>query len=172
SFDYLPNLTHLYQDDPDWEDDPMAGCPHSPECTIGDVGCKLTSFTMSERYVNDNSHEPPYINTTFYSLSNPTQATCNMSLSNACSVFGINVEPQRGSYSEKIQFIIGSIDQGYPVILEVELSGLHYVVAYGYMIDSNGTHILIRDPEVDWDYTRLSTYINYGRTLNYCGKIY
>ncbi|MDE7429221.1 MAG: C39 family peptidase, partial [Lachnospiraceae bacterium] len=69
-----------------------------------------------------------------------------------------NSKHEEVSDNDAIDFIIGAIDAGNPVLVGMKKdsgSGTHFVAAYGY----NGSTIYIHDPASGRDYTTLDKYL-------------
>ncbi|SDN57124.1 C39 family peptidase [Acetanaerobacterium elongatum] len=150
-------VTHYYQDDSEWASDIMQPAGYS----IADGGCALTSFAMISSYLGDY-HTPRTMN---IALGNKA---CPFLRDSAASQFGYTIlnSLSAPSNSTAVTTSIGCIALGRPVFICLRkgtTSNYHWVVAYGY----NDNSVMILDPEGDWDYSNLSTYLNNGWNVRY-----
>lgn len=145
-------LVHYYQGDEMWCDDIML----TQKRTIGNAGCCLTSFAMIQRFLG-GMYNPRGVNN---KLGN---GACPFEYTTAASVFGFTISNYKyGTVVDDyaIEFIIGAIDSGYPVLVGLTpddtSKNTHFVAAYGY----SGDTIYINDPAGGRDYTPLSQYLS------------
>lgn len=145
------DVTHYYQSGQTWSDDVMQTCNK----TIGKSGCCLTSFAMIQRYLGGTCN-PGEVNTIL------GDNACPFDYQPAAEAFGYTItNKKRGTVTDDyaIEFIIGSIDSGLPVLVgmvkDSNSNSTHFVTAYGY----DGTTIYIHDPASSRDYTELSQYL-------------
>lgn len=149
------SLTHYYQDGKQsWSNDIMQTCNK----TIASAGCCLTSFAMIEQYFGGGD-DPGAVNTKM------GKSACPFVYATAASKYNLtisNSKHEEVSDSDAIDFIVGAIDAGNPVLVGMKKDGstsTHFVAAYGY----DGSTIYIHDPASGRDYTTLDQYLK-----NYC----
>ncbi len=144
-------VEHFYQDGGQiWSNDVMQTCGK----TIAAAGCCLTSFTMIHHYLG-GIYNPRGVNE---KLGN---AACPFEYTTAATVFDLTISNyNRDAVSDDyaVEFILGAIDSGYPVLVgmtkDTSSQSTHFVTAYGY----NGDKVYIHDPTSTRDYTELSQY--------------
>ncbi len=154
------DVPHYYQGGQLWSDDVMQTCGK----TIGNAGCCVTSFAMIQRYLG-GIYNPRGVNN---KLGNNA---CPFKYQPAADAFGYTISnKESGTITDEyaIEFIVGAIDSGYPVLVGMvpddPAKNSHFVTAYGY----DGTTIYIHDPASSRDYTELSQYLeNYHVTRLY-----
>lgn len=168
------SIGYLCQEDDNWKSVSMLGCKCVEPCKIGPKGCKLTSFTMIKNYIKGTNDTPPDVNTKYYNST--LSAVCYMSASRACSVYSMQHSAYYGNDYEN--FIVGSLEQGRPVMLQLERGTniYHYIVAYGWDETFNGDiSILTRDTSKFYDYNSLDealTDTDYNWELTYSGSMW
>lgn len=150
------NVPHYYQDGESWSDNIM----QTAGLTIGEAGCGVTSFAMIAKYKRDY-YDPGTMNTWLGNYA------CPFNRSKAAKKMGYTVLNYlyKPSTSTAITTIKGCIEANRPVMVYlVKGSNLtHFVVAKGY----SGSNILINDPESDWDYDYLNTYLDNGWSVQW-----
>ena len=145
-------LTHYYQDgNQSWSNDIMQTCGK----TIASAGCCLTSFAMIEQFFGGGDN-PGAVNE---KMGNDA---CPFVYKTGATKYGltiINSKHATVSDDDAINFIVGAIDGGNPVLVGMQKDGsssTHFVAAYGY----NGSTIYIHDPASHRDYTTLAEYLD------------
>lgn len=122
--------------------------------TIGNSGCCLTSFAMIETYFGGGD-DPGKVNT---KMGN---SACPFVYATAAQKYNLKIANSKyGEVSDNdaIDFIVGAIDSGNPVLVGMQKdnsSSTHFVAAYGY----DGSTIYIHDPASGRDYETLGEYL-------------
>lgn len=144
-------LTHYYQDGKQsWSSDVMQTCGK----TIASAGCCLTSFAMIEQFFGGGD-DPGAVNR---KMGNDA---CPFVYKTAETKYNLTIlNSKRGTVSDEdaINFIVGAIADGNPVLVGMQKDGsssTHFVAAYGY----DGSTIYIHDPASNRDYTTLAKYL-------------
>jgi len=144
------NVPHFYQTDSSWGGGHLGTC----STTIGLSGCAITSIAMVFKYFGANI-DPGTLN---------SWLTNNGGYENGCLVYwstAANVSSNItyvGSVGEDWGRLQSELDEGYPVIVEVNNSGTqHFVVVTGY----SGSTYYINDPL----YSSRTTLASYGNAF-------
>ena len=152
------NVPYLSQNDSRWAGTNMP-CGHGTyglSNGVYGIGCAMTCYAMIDRYKNGSQATP----VTFATAYNKQYGDpCNQSGDNARKILKVNKYSGTVSNQEaNLNFIVGAIDKGRPVLIQSSRYGSHYILAYGYYITSNGNvTVYIRDPESSKN-TLLSSY--------------
>lgn len=146
-------ISKYYQKGQTWSGDTM----YTRGVSIGDAGCGVCSLAMIFR--NSNIFQDPgQLN------SKIGDAACPLKYNAAgrpylMAVYA-NKEILNGQNDEAVSYILGSISDNKPVLVYMtDGTYTHYVAAYGY---TSANVIAINDPEPNWNYTTLNTYLDKG----------
>lgn len=164
---YHMDFVHLYQDDPRWANKYLP-CKETGH-TYGKVGCAMTSYAMCMAWFEApglKEYTPVAVAERYGSEA------CNFSSATLIGQYKGRSYTAVGSNdnyteAEKIAAIIGAIADNDPSIIKfTKNGGAHFVIAYGFNDASGTMQVCIRDPEGDYDYPYISTYLNKGWTLS------
>lgn len=153
---YTLSVPLIYQDDSRWKNVLIPGSNY----TYGDSGCAMTCFAMISRKYGNASETPVTFGNKYYTRYNTSPI--NFNSVNAAAIMGKSATAYGNNNQTSTEnFIVGSIASGAPVIIKFDKGGNdnHFVVAYGYSVQSNSSQdvidVYIRDPESGFGYTTL-----------------
>lgn len=130
---------------------------------IRSSGCTVTTFTMLHNYYSKTSLDPGLVNARLGKYA------CPFYYSAAAEKYGYTYDGYVTCYSvnDYKAVILTYINKNIPVMVQLNnpSGGYHYVLAAGY----NNTEVLINDPDIYKNHSKLTEYINEGYSV---GKLH